>query len=77
MPTLLAKRRMDMTLKELLENRNDVFVKEYERWGDGLIFVGGFYWADKRIIPLDGGFYTLNMDVAAEWKSDKVLTIVR
>ena len=66
-----------MTLKELLQDKNNVRVKEYERWGDGLIFVGGFYWADKRIIPLDGGFYTLNMDVAAEWKGDNVLTIVR
>ena len=66
-----------MTLKELLENRNNIRVKEYERYGDELIFVGGFYWADGRIIPTDGGFYTLNMEVIAEWKGDNVLTIVR
>lgn len=66
-----------MTLKELLENRNNIRVKEYERYGDELIFVGGFYWADSRIIPTDGGFYTLNMDVIAEWKGDNVLAIVR
>lgn len=67
-----------MTLKELLENRNNIRVKEYERYGDELIYVGGFYWADGRIIPTDGGFYTLNMEInAAEWKGDKVLTIVR
>lgn len=66
-----------MTLKELLQDKNNVRVKEFERWGDGLIFVGGFYWADKRIIPLDGGFYALNMDVIAEWKRDNVLAIVR
>ena len=66
-----------MTLKELLENRNNIRVKEYERYGDELIFVGGFYWADSRIIPTDGGFYTLNMEVIAEWKGDNLLTIVR
>ena len=66
-----------MTLKELLQDKNNVRVKEFERWGDELIFVGGFYWADKRIIPLDGGFYPLNMDVIAEWKGDNVLAIVR
>ena len=66
-----------MTLKELLENRNNIRVKEYERYGDELIYVGGFYWADGRIIPTDGGFYTLNMEVIAEWKGGNVLTIVR
>ena len=50
-----------MKLREFLENHNDIRVKEYERFGDNLIFVGGFYWADNRIIPLDGGFYPLNM----------------
>ena len=66
-----------MTLKELLQDKNNVRVKEFERWGDGLIFVGGFYWADNQIIPTDGGFYPLNMDVIAEWKGDNVLAIVR
>ena len=67
----------DMKLREFLENRAQIRVKEYERWGDDLIYVGGFYWADNQIIPTDGGFYTLNMDVIAEWKGDNVLTIVR
>ena len=67
----------DMKLREFLENRAQIRVKEYERWGDELIYVGGFYWADNQIIPTDGGFYTLNMDVIAEWKGDNVLTIVR
>ena len=67
----------DMKLREFLENRAQIRVKEYERWGDNLIYVGGFYWADNQIIPTDGGFYTLNMDVIAEWKGDNVLTIVR
>ena len=66
-----------MKLREFLENRAQIRVKEYERWGDDLIYVGGFYWADNQIIPTDGGFYTLNMDVIAEWKSDNVLAIVR
>jgi hypothetical protein len=66
-----------MRLREFLENRAQIRVKEYERWGDDLIYVGGFYWADNQIIPTDGGFYTLNMDVIAEWKGDNVLTIVR
>lgn len=67
----------DMKLREFLENRVQIRVKEYERYGDELIYVGGFYWADNRIIPTDGGFYTLNMDVIAEWKGDNVLAIVR
>ena len=67
----------DMKLREFLENRAQIRVKEYERWGDDLIYVGGFYWADNQIISTDGGFYTLNMDVIAEWKGDNVLTIVR
>lgn len=67
----------DMKLREFLENRAQIRVKEYERWGDNLIYVGGFYWADNQIIPTDGGFYTLNMDVIAEWKGDNVLAIVR
>ena len=66
-----------MKLKELLEKHNGVRIKEYEPWGDNLIYVGGFYWADNQIIPTDGGFYTLNMDVIAEWKGDNVLAIVR
>lgn len=66
-----------MKLREFLENRVQIRVKEYERWGDNLIYVGGFYWADNQIIPTDGGFYTLNMDVIAEWKGDNVLAIVR
>ena len=67
----------DMKLREFLENRAQIRVKEYERWGDNLIYVGGFYWADNQIIPTDGGFYPLNMDVIAEWKGDNVLAIVR
>lgn len=68
----------DMKLRELLEDRTQVRIKEYEPWGDGLIYVGGCYWADNTLIPTDGGFYTLNMEInAAEWKGDKVLTIVR
>lgn len=67
----------DMKLREFLENRAQIRVKEYERWGDNLIYIGGFYWADNQIIPTDGGFYTLNMDVIAEWKGDNVLAIVR
>lgn len=66
-----------MKLREFLENKAQIRVKEYERWGDNLIYVGGFYWADNQIIPTDGGFYPLNMDVIAEWKGDNVLAIVR
>lgn len=67
----------DMKLREFLKNKAQIRVKEYERWGNNLIYVGGFYWADNQIIPTDGGFYTLNMDVIAEWKGDNVLAIVR
>lgn len=30
-----------MTLREILKGKNNIRIKEYERWGDGLIFVGG------------------------------------
>lgn len=67
-----------MTLREVLDNKSQVRVKEYERWGDKLIFVGGCYYADNKIIPIDGGFYTLGMELNAwEWLDDSTLMIVR
>lgn len=67
-----------MTLREVLDNKSQVCVKEYERWGDKLIFVGGCYYADNRIIPIDGGFYSLGMELNAwGWKNGNTLMIVR
>lgn len=67
-----------MTLKEILNGKNNVRIKEYERWGDKLIFIGGCYYANKIFIPLDKGFYSNCTKITAyEWKNDEVLMIVR
>lgn len=51
---------------------------EYEQYGDGLIFVGGGFYNGKTILPLDGGFYPIEMKLEAfEWEDDKTLMIVR
>lgn len=67
-----------MTLREILKGHSNVVIKEYEPWGDGLIYVGGCYYADNRFIPTDGNFYAFDLDVSAhEWKKNNVLAIVR
>ncbi len=67
-----------MTLREILKGKNNIRIKEYERWGEGLIFVGGCYYADKRFIAIDGGFYSYDLEVNAyEWDSKDVLMIIR
>lgn len=43
-----------------------------------LIFIGGVYYADSKLIPIDGNFYTLGMELNAwEWLDDSTLMIVR
>ena len=67
-----------MKLREILKGQNNVRIKEYERYGNELIFVGGCYYADKRLIPLDGNFYVMDLEVSAyNWKNSNTLTIVR
>ena len=67
-----------LTLRQILEGKNNVFIKEYEPYYDKLIFVGGCYYADKRLIPIDGSFYVLDLTINAhEWKGDNILLIVR
>lgn len=67
-----------MTLKEIIGFKNQIRIKEYERLGDALIFIGGVYYADGKLIPIDGGFYTLGMELNAwEWLDDSTLMIVR
>ncbi len=58
-----------MTLKEILKGKNNIFIKEYERYFDDLIFVGGTYYANKTFIPIDGSFFVLGLKPSAyEWK---------
>lgn len=69
-----------MTLKEVIGFKNQIRVKEYERLGDALVFIGGVYYADGKLIPIDGGFYTLGMEtklIAWEWLDDSTLMLVR
>ena len=69
---------MFMKLKELLKKHNNVFIKEYERWGDRLIFIGGCYYGDNTLIQIDGTIYRPNMEINAyEWRDNNVLMIVR
>ena len=67
-----------MTLKEILKGKNHIFIKEYERFGDDLIFVGGTFYANKFFIPIDGSFFVLGLKPSTyEWKDDNTLMIVR
>lgn len=67
-----------MTLQEILKGRSNIRIKEYERYGDKLIFIGGCYYADDRLIQIDRNIYTLNMAINAyEWRDNNVLMIVR
>ena len=67
-----------MTLGEIVKNKSQVRIKEYERWGDGLIFIGGCYYADGKYIPLDKCFYSKCLEINAhEWNDDGTLMIVR
>lgn len=67
-----------MKLRELLEGKTNVRVKEYEQFEDSLIFIGGCYYNGKSILPLDGGFYPVEMKIEAyEWEDDETLMIVR
>lgn len=67
-----------MTLQEILKGRSNIRIKEYERYGDKLIFIGGCYYADERLIQIDKNIYTLNMAINAyEWRDNNVLMIVR
>ena len=66
-----------MKLKELLEGKSQVRIKEYEPWGNGVIFVGGCFYADNTFIQLDGNQYSANTEVAAtEWDGN-ILMIMR
>lgn len=67
-----------MKLREILGGKKNVRVAEYEKFGDELIFIGGCYYNGKSLLPLDGGFYPIEMKVEAfEWLDDKTLMIVR
>lgn len=67
-----------MKLREVLEGKKNVWIKEYEPYGDGIIFVGGAYYNGISILPLDSGFYPIEMQIEAyEWKDSTTLMIVR
>ena len=67
-----------MKLREILSGKNNVWVKEYERYGESLIFVGGCFYNGKSILALDGGFYPIEMKIDAyKWINDETLLIVR
>lgn len=67
-----------MTLREILKGKNNVLIREYERLGDRLIFIGATYYAGGQLIELDGGFYTLDLQPCAyEWDNNGNLMIVR
>ena len=67
-----------MTLKKLLEGKNNIFIKEYERYYDDLIFIGGTFYANKSFIEIDGSFFVLGLKPSAyEWKDSNTLMIVR
>lgn len=67
-----------MKLRELLKGRGQTHIKEYEQYGDQLIFVGGGFYDGRRILPLDSRTYPFEMSIDAyEWEDDATLMIVR
>lgn len=67
-----------MKLSEVLADKTNVRIKEYEEFGDGIIFVGGAYYNGKSILPLDGSFYPMEMKIEAyEWEDEETLMIAR
>lgn len=67
-----------MKFEEVLAGKSQIRIKEYEPYVDGLIFVGGAFYDGRRILPLDGKFYPLEMNLrVAEWEDDKTLMIMR
>lgn len=67
-----------MKLSEALRGKTNVRIKEYEKFGDGLIFVGGAYYNGKSVFSLDGSSYPTEMKLeACEWEDDETLMIVR
>lgn len=67
-----------MFLGAILKGKNNVRIKEYELYGDGLIFVGGCYYTGGILIALDGNFYNLDTHIDAyEWLDNATLMIVR
>lgn len=67
-----------MKLKEVLQGKGQVRIKEYEQIGDSLYIIGGAFYDGKRIVPIDGGFYPMEMKLEAyEWENETTLMIVR
>lgn len=66
-----------MRLGDILDGCNNIYVREFEPWGSGVIFVGGCFYGDNTFIQLDGNQYGVNTEVeAVEW-DDNVLMIMR
>ena len=67
-----------MRLIEVLKGKSNIRIKEYEKYGDGIIVVGGCFYNGKSILSLDGGFYPIGMELKMhEWEDDETLMIVR
>lgn len=67
-----------MKLREILGDKKDVRIREYEKCGDNLIFIGGCFYNGKSILPLDGGTYPIQMEIGVfEWEDANTLMIVR
>lgn len=63
-----------MKLGDILDGCNNIYVREFEPWGDGVIFVGGCFYGDNTIIQIDGRQYSMNMELAAvEWDDDTLM----
>lgn len=67
-----------MKLRELLKGKGQTRIKEYEKYEDQLIFIGGGFYDGRRILPLDSRAYPMEMSIDAyEWENDDTLMIVR
>lgn len=52
-----------MKLGDILDGCNNIYVREFEPWGSGVIFVGGCFYGDNTLIQIDGKQYNLKSGI--------------
>ena len=67
-----------MRLGDILRGRSNIFIKEYEIFGNMTIFAGACYYGDNKLISIDSKSYTFDMEISHyNWTNGNVLQIMR
>ena len=68
-----------MKLEYLLKGKNQIYVAEYiqEWFPQAKWFCGGCFYIDGRLVPLDGGSYSLDTEVIDyKWRNATDIEVV-